>query len=169
MVVLTLLLTTLLKRVEEDKMSAGNRQLPDEEAMIATVGGRARRLIEALRMMERGRVGRTLPNLGMSLNEQIQTGRQEVGTPCGWTQACEMLRPGQRGLQAWGGRGRGLSSPLTHVLGDGSRGLSLLSHTCSTSPEAIFRDDHQTPPPPNPNRVGSSARSHDPSHAPTSP
>ena len=127
MVVLMSLLTTSLKRVEEDKISASNREWPDKEAMVAAVGGRARRLVEALRMMERGRVGRTLPNSGLSPNEQAQAGRQEVGTPCGWDQACEMLRPGPGGLQAWGGRGRG---------------LSLLSHTHSTSPEPIIREDH---------------------------
>ena len=89
MVVFTLLPTTSLESVYKEKMSAGNfyGQWKDEEAMVAAVGGRARRLVIALRMVERGRVGRILPNSGMSPNEQIKVSRQEVGTPCGWAQA----------------------------------------------------------------------------------
>ena len=124
MVVLTLLLTMSLKRVEEDKMSASNREWPDEQMMVAAVGGKVRRLVEALRMTERRRVGRTLPNLEQTPNEQAQAGRQEVDTPHGQAQACEMLRPGLGGLQAWGGRGRG---------------FSLLSHTHSNFPEPIVK------------------------------
>ena len=121
-----LLLTTSLKRVE-DKMSASNREWPDEETVAAAVGGRARRLVEAVRRIERGRLGRTPLNLEQTPSEQARVGRQEVGTPHGRAEACEMLRPGLGGLQAWGAR---------------ERGISLLSHTHSTSPEPIVREDH---------------------------
>ena len=127
-------------------MSASNREWPDEETVVARVGGRVRRLVEVVRRIERGRVGRTLPNLELTPNEQARAGRQEVGTPCGWAQACEMLRPGLGGLQAWGGRGRG---------------LCLLSHIHSASPEPIVREDCQTPPQTHPGRVRSRMRSHD--------
>ena len=86
--------TTSLKRVEEDKMYASNREWPNKDVMVAAVGGRARRLVEALRMTKRGRVGRTLPNLEQTPNGQTRAGRQEVGTPHGWAQASEILRPG---------------------------------------------------------------------------
>ena len=80
-------------------MSAGNREWSDEETIVATVGARARRLVEAVWRIERGRVGRTLPNLEQAPNEQTQAGRQEVGTQCGRAEALEILRPGPGGLQ----------------------------------------------------------------------
>ena len=72
-----------LKKVEEDKMSASNIDWSEEETIVAAVGRRVRMLVGAVRMIERGRPGRTLPNLEQSPNEQTQAGRQEVGTPCG--------------------------------------------------------------------------------------
>ena len=81
------LLTTSLKKVEEDKMPASNREWSDEETTVAVVGGRVRRLVEAVWRIERGRAGRTLPNLEQTPNEQTQAGRQEVGTPCGRAEA----------------------------------------------------------------------------------
>ena len=127
--VLTSLPTTSLRRVEEDKMSASNREWSDEETVMAAVRGRVRRLVEAVWRIERGRVGRTLPNLEQTPNEQTRASRQEVGTPHGRAEAQEILRPGPGGLQAWGGRGRG---------------LSLLSHTHNTSLEPIVGENHQT-------------------------
>ena len=54
----------VIKKVEEDKMSdSSNREWSDEERIVAVVGVRARRLVEAVRRIERGRAGRTLPNL----------------------------------------------------------------------------------------------------------
>ena len=55
--------------------------------MVAAVGGRGRRLVEAVWRTERGRVGRTLPNLEEAPDEQTQAGRQGVGTPCGRAKA----------------------------------------------------------------------------------
>ena len=68
--VLTLLLNTSLKKVEEDKMSASNIDWSEEETIVAAVGGRVRRLVEAVRRIERGRAGRTLPNLDQAPNVQ---------------------------------------------------------------------------------------------------
>ena len=70
MVVLTSLLTASLKKAEEHKMSASNRKWSDEETIMAVVGGRVRRLVEAVRRIERGKVGRTPPNLEQAPNEQ---------------------------------------------------------------------------------------------------
>ena len=46
-----------------------NRDWSDEERIVAAVGGRARRLVEAVRRIERGRAGRTLPNLEEAPND----------------------------------------------------------------------------------------------------
>ena len=81
------LLTTSLKKVEEDKMSASSKDWSEEETTVAAVGERVRRLVEAVRRIERGRAGRTLPNLDQAPNKQTRAGRQEVGTPCGRAEA----------------------------------------------------------------------------------
>ena len=49
---------------------SSNREWSDEERIVAAVGGRARRLVEAVRRIERGRVVRTLPNLEQTPNGQ---------------------------------------------------------------------------------------------------
>ena len=97
-------------------MSASNIDWSEEETITAVVGGRARRLVEAVRRVERGKAWMTLPNLEQASNEQTRAGRQEVGTPCGKAEAQEILRPGPGGLQAWGGRGRGLSPCPIHIV-----------------------------------------------------
>ena len=100
----------MIEEVEEDKMSDSSyREWSDEERIVAAVGGRARRLVEAVRRIGRGRAGRTLPNIEEAPNGQTQTDRREVGTPCGRAEAQERLIPGLGGLQPWGGRDRGLS------------------------------------------------------------
>ena len=45
----------------------------EEERIVAVVGGRARRLVEAVRRIERGRAGRTLPNFEEAPNGQTRT------------------------------------------------------------------------------------------------
>ena len=64
-----------------------DREYSDEEERI--VAGRVRRLLEAVRRRERGRAGRTLPNLEEAPNGQARTNRQKVGTPCGRAEALE--------------------------------------------------------------------------------
>ena len=73
----------------------------EEERIMAVLGGRARRLVEAVRRIKRERAGRTLPNLEEAPNGQVRTHRQEVGTPCGRTEALGRLIPRPGGLQAW--------------------------------------------------------------------
>ena len=62
------LCTHVIEKVEEDKMSDDREYSDEEERIVAMVGGRARRLVEAVRRIERGRAGRTLPNLEEALN-----------------------------------------------------------------------------------------------------
>ena len=86
----------------------------EEERIVAAVGGRARRLVEVVRRIERGRAGRILPNLEETTNGQTRKDRQEVGTPRGRAEVLDRLIPRPGGLQAWGGRGRGFSSPVQY-------------------------------------------------------
>ena len=57
--------THIIEKVEKDKMANNmDREYSDEEErLVAAVGGRARRLVEAVRRIKRERAGRTLPNL----------------------------------------------------------------------------------------------------------
>ena len=51
-----------MEKVKGDKMSTKDREYSDEEErMIVAVGGRARRLVQAWRRLERG-AGLALPN-----------------------------------------------------------------------------------------------------------
>ena len=56
--------THIIEKVEKDKMANNvDREYSDEERLVVAVGGRARRLVEAVRRIERGRAGRMLLNL----------------------------------------------------------------------------------------------------------
>ena len=100
----------------------------EEERIVAVVGGRARRLVEAVRRIERGRAGRTLPNFEEAPNGQTRTNRQEVGTAGGRAEVLERLIPGL-----------GVYKP-----GEEEAEASSLSNTHSTPPEPITRENHQT-------------------------
>ena len=76
----------------------------EEERLVAVVGRRARRLVGAVRRIERERAGRTLPNLEEALNGQVRTHRREVGTLHGREEALDRLNPRLGGLQALGRR-----------------------------------------------------------------
>ena len=56
--------THIIEKVEKDKMANMDREYSDEEErLVVAVGERARRLVEAVRRIERERAKRTLPNL----------------------------------------------------------------------------------------------------------
>ena len=109
-------------------MSDDREYSDEEERIVAVVGGRARRLVEAVRRIERGRAGRILPNLEEAPNGQTRTNRQEVGTSCGRVEALERLIPGPGPTSL----GRKRQRPLP------------LFNTHSTPPEPITRENQQT-------------------------
>ena len=111
------LCTHVIEKVERDKMSV-NREVhsDEEERMVAMGEGRVRRLVQAVRRIQRERekAGQTLLNLQEAPNVHLRMWRQEVGLPHGWVETLDR-RLGV--LQAWGRRSHTNSAlePMTEL------------------------------------------------------